>query len=301
MSDFISQIYEDYEDLFFIQGRNGGKVPFSNCVLIADHLIDTGISPIYLKKLKRKFTINKVLFSHWHDDHIRDNKILGDIPFYCHPKCKPIIEDIDKLLDLYAIRGTRVEEKFKVFLSDVINVYNIKIKGTFNHGNILKIGEHHLEVINIPGHSIGHCAFYIPTLKFAFIGDIDLSKFGPWYGGLDSDIDDFINSIDKIINLDLQTIVTGHRGLFKGASLIKEELIKYKTIFQKREDKILSHLKENTPINSADLLEKNIIYKDYTFFKPFLLAMENTMIEKHLKRMRVEDKISQYKEGYILC
>lgn len=300
MKDFIQQIFEDHKDILFIQGKNKGKVPYSNSLIIADHLIDTGVSPLHLNKLKRKFKLTKVIFSHWHDDHIRDNKIFAELPFYCHLKSKPIIENINKLLDLYAIRGTPVEEKFKLFLSKVIDVYNTKIEGTFENGAILTIGNYDIHIIYTPGHSIGHCAFYIPILDFAFIGDIDLSKFGPWYGGLDSDIDDFINSIDKIINLKLKTVVSGHRGLIKGQSLIKKELNKYKSIFIKREEKILSYLKEKHPLNGEDLLEKNIIYKNYSFFKPFLLAMEKTMIQKHLERMKIQNTISQYREGYIL-
>jgi len=300
MKDFIQQIYEEHNDLYIIKGQGKGRVPFSNSLLIADHLIDTGVSALYLKKIKKKFKINKVLFSHWHDDHIRDNKILSNVPFYCHPKCKPIIEDIDKLLDLYDIRGTPVQEKFKIFLSDVIKVYDTQIEGTFNSEDTLKIGKYNVKVIETPGHSIGHCAFHIPELRFAFIGDIDLSQFGPWYGGKDSNIVDFIHSIDKISKLNLETVVTGHQGLFKGASLIKKELKRYKTIFKKREDKILSYMSETTSIKPDDLLEKNIIYRNYRFFKPFLLAMEKTMIQKHLEKLMNEGKIIQDTEAYVL-
>ncbi|MBD3214165.1 MAG: MBL fold metallo-hydrolase [Candidatus Lokiarchaeota archaeon] len=300
MNDFIQPIFEDNNDIFFIKGKYGGKVPFSNCLLIADHLIDTGISALYLKRLKRKFTIRKVLFSHWHDDHIRDNKILADIPFYCHPKCKPIIEDIDKLLDLYAIRGTPVETKFKEYLSDVIDVYNTKIEGLFSPSDIFQIGGHEMHIISTPGHSVGHCTFHIPDLKFAFIGDIDLSRFGPWYGGTDSDITEFIKSIEKIRKMDLEVVATGHRGIIRGKELIQKQLTNYKEIFNAREEKIISFLTKERPITPKDMLEKNIIYKDYKFLKPFLLAMEKTMIKKHLQKMETEGIITQDNNGYIL-
>ncbi|TXT66413.1 MAG: Hydroxyacylglutathione hydrolase [Promethearchaeota archaeon] len=300
MTDFIQPIFEDHDDIFFIEGKYGGKVPFSNCLLIADHIIDTGISALYLKRLRHKFTIRKVLFSHWHDDHIRDNRILEDIPFYCHPKCKPIIEDIDKLLDLYAIRGTPVEIKFKEYLSDVIDVYNTKIKGSFSPGDVFQIGSYEMQIISTPGHSVGHCAFHIPELKFAFIGDIDLSKFGPWYGGTDSNISEFIESIEKIRKMDLEVVATGHRGIVRGKELINQQLINYKEIFNAREEKILSFLTKEHPTSPEDLLEKSIIYKDYRFLKPFLLVMEKTMIDKHLQKLKNEGKITQVAEGYVL-
>ncbi|MGV9198135.1 MAG: MBL fold metallo-hydrolase [Promethearchaeia archaeon] len=56
--------------------RNG-NIPFSNAFLVEDHLFDTGISPIRLRHVQKNFSIKKIIFSHWHDDHIRDNKRLG--------------------------------------------------------------------------------------------------------------------------------------------------------------------------------------------------------------------------------
>ena len=81
--NFITPISKKNE-IYFIQGKNNGKVPYSNALLIKDILIDTGISPLYLKKLQHKFNLNTVIFSHWHDDHIRDNKILDVNTRLCH-------------------------------------------------------------------------------------------------------------------------------------------------------------------------------------------------------------------------
>ncbi|TFF63393.1 MAG: MBL fold metallo-hydrolase [Promethearchaeota archaeon] len=300
MKDYIIPLFKD-SNIFFIQGKQKGRVPYSNSLVIGDHLIDTGISAVRLKRVKSTFSINKLLFSHWHDDHIRDNKVFSDIPFYSHIEAKRIIENIDKLLDLYDVRGSRAEEPFKVFLSDVIDVYNTKIEGTFQDKDIINIKDNiQVHIIYTPGHSIGHCVFYIPELKFAFLADIDLSTFGPWYGGKDSKIKDFKRSIDKMLELDLETVVTGHSGLFKGKKLIQEELKKYKRIFIKREKAILSHLSKTEPKQPKDLLEKNIIYKRYDFLKPFLLAMEKTMIQKHFDELKEQNKIKPRDDGFIL-
>jgi len=74
MRDFIVPISKK-SNIYFIKGKNNGKVPYTNALLIENVLIDTGVSPLFLKRLKRKFKIKKIIFSHWHDDHIRDNKI----------------------------------------------------------------------------------------------------------------------------------------------------------------------------------------------------------------------------------
>ncbi|TXT67521.1 MAG: Hydroxyacylglutathione hydrolase [Promethearchaeota archaeon] len=300
MIDYIIPLFED-ANIYFIQGQNGGRVPYSNCVVMGDYIIDTGISPVRLKRLKKKFVLKNLCFSHWHDDHIRDCKNFVHLPFYCHPEARPIIEDIDKLLDLYNIRNSPAEKPFKLFLSQIIDAYGVKIAGTFEHNEVITI-DNGLEVhiLYTPGHSKGHCIFHIPELKFAFIGDIDLSKFGPWYGGIDSDIIKFMVSIDTISKLNLETVVTGHRGLVKGKDVIQQELEKYKAIFKRRERMIMDLLSPEEPRNPKDLLEKNIIYKRYEFLKPFLLAMEQTMIQKHFDKLIAEHKIAQEDEGFVL-
>ncbi len=300
MIDYIVPLFKD-ANIFFIQGQRKGRVPYSNSMVLGDYLIDTGVSATRLKKVKKTFEIKKLLFSHWHDDHIRECNIFSDIPFYCHPESKPIIEDIDKLLDLYEIRNTPAEPQFKLYLSDIIDAYGIKIEGTFEHNDMITIGNDiQVKIIYAPGHSIGHCIFHIPELKFAFLGDIDLSTFGPWYGGTDSDVIEFIESIDKVLNLDLETVVTGHSGLYKGKKLIRHELEKYKSIFIRREEMIKALLSETKPRTPEDLLEKNIIYKRYDFLKPFLLAIEKTMIQKHFDKLLVEKKIEKKNDGYML-
>ena len=300
MEDYIIPIFKDL-DIYFVQGKKEGKVPYSNSLVIGDYLIDTGISSVRLKRVKKTFSIKKIIFSHWHDDHIRDSKIFSDLPFYCHVDTQPIIENIDKLLDLYDLRGTKAEKPFKVWLSDQIDVYDIEIEDVFQSRDIIIMGDDlQVRVISTPGHSIGHCSFYIPELSFAFLGDIDLSTFGPWYGGKDSNITDFKKSIDKAKELNLETVVTGHSGLFRGKKLIKNELERYKNIFSEREAKILQHLSKEEPMKPKDLLEKNIIYNRYFFFKPFLLAMEKTMIKKHLDELNEKNKIKQKNEGFIL-
>jgi glyoxylase-like metal-dependent hydrolase (beta-lactamase superfamily II) len=300
MIDYIIPLFKE-ENVFFIEGKKNGRVPYSNAIVLDDYLIDTGVSSVRLKRVKKKFKIKKLFFSHWHDDHIRECKIFSDVPFYSHPETKPIIEDIDKLLDLYEIRGTPAEPPFKIYLSDVIDAYDIELDGTYEAGEGFTIGNDiEVRILYMPGHSIGHCIFHIPELKFAFLADIDLSKFGPWYGGTDSDITQFIDSINKVLDLDLEIVVTGHSGLFKGKKFIKNELKKYKAVFTAREKKILGELSKTKPRTLTDLLEKNIIYKRYDFLKPFLLAMEKTMLQKHIEKLLLEQKIQRNNDGYVI-
>ena len=79
------------EGIYFIQGANKARYPYSNSILIGDYLIDTGVSNKLLRSLKKEFQINNVILSHWHEDHISGNQLLKDINFLCHEKDKFII------------------------------------------------------------------------------------------------------------------------------------------------------------------------------------------------------------------
>lgn len=66
----------------------------------------------------------------------------------------------------------------------------------------------------------------------SFSSDIDLSRFGPWYGHLCSNVDDFICSIKKCIEINPSTIVTSHKGIF--TDNIIQRLEDYLNVIYKR-------------------------------------------------------------------
>jgi len=68
MRDYIIPLIEKDLDVYFIQGMRKGKIPFTNAFLVNNVLFDTGISSRRLKYLKKTFPIEKVIFSHWHEN-----------------------------------------------------------------------------------------------------------------------------------------------------------------------------------------------------------------------------------------
>jgi len=297
MNDFIQPLNED---IFFIKGKNNARYPYSNSLLIGDHLIDTGISPHYLRKLKRTFPINHVFLSHWHEDHISGNYLLNNVKFYCHSKDELPIENVKKMIPLYNVRNTPIEDELKSLIK-LLRMQNVKIDTLIEDNDIFNIGNQlKLKVLFTPGHTAGHCAFYELKTKIAFLGDIDLSKY-PFYGSTDANLEDFEKSITRIKNLDLNIVATGHRRVIEGKKKIFEEFEKYESIIQERDERILSYFSERErPVSLKDLKNKNIIYRKYTAFKDFELIAEILMIEKHLEKFQNADLISKEKKGYLL-
>ena len=54
----------------------------------------------------------------------------------------------------------------------------------------------------LPGHTAGHCALVVESEGIAFIGDIDLTGFGPYYGDASSDPGQFQRSLHAVRDLD---------------------------------------------------------------------------------------------------
>ena len=300
MDDFIQPLNENFSDIFFIKGKNNARYPYSNSLLIGDHLIDTGISPNHLRKLKRKFPINHVLFTHWHEDHISGNYLLNNVKFYCHSKDVLPIENVEKMIPLYNVRNTPVEEEL-ISLIKLLRMQNIKIDALIEDNDIVDVGNQlKLKVLFTPGHTAGHCAFYELNSKIAFLGDIDLTRH-PYYGNLDASLIEFEESIAKIKSLDINIVVTGHRGIIEGKKKINEEIEKYKSILQGRDERILAFFSERSrAIKLNDFKNRNIIYRKYTAFKDFEVIAELLMIKKHLEKFQNADVIMEEKKGYML-
>ena len=60
-----------------------------------------------------------------------------------------------------------------------------------------------VRAIHAPGHTRGHCAFLVEPEGILFLGDIDLSSFGPFYGDAWSDLEDFERTLALVRGMDV--------------------------------------------------------------------------------------------------
>ena len=138
MNEFIVPLTDE---IFFIKGERNGKLPYSNSILFKDYLVDTGVSRKNIRKLKKKFNISSVCFSHWHEDHCRDSFLLKDAEFFCHTLDKEVIENSKKFADYYAIENTPSESLFKKYLYEVLKIQDTCINQILKDGEILEVHE----------------------------------------------------------------------------------------------------------------------------------------------------------------
>lgn len=287
------------ERIFFIEGENKGRYPYSNSVFIDDDvkaLIDTGIGRDLVTNIARRKKVDYIIYSHGHEDHIAGNYIFKDATVCSHKLDAPAVRSVENLAQLYAPKGTNAERLANLFLREQFQLRDSKVDLEFQEGHVFHQGSIELEVIHTPGHSRGHCCFSFSREKLVFLGDIDVSSFGPWYGGLDSDIDQFIESIRKITVLKFEVAVSSHKGIIYGCKTIEKKLNDYLSRIFEREDKILEFLGKERRLD--EIVNRAIIYGYFPEPKDMFRLCEKIMIEKHLQRLIKEGLIERTDIGF---
>ena len=100
-----------------------------------------------------------------------------------------------------------------------------------NDGDILRVGPREVHVIWTPGHTPGHCCFYLPQDKVLIVGDHLLPKITPhigaYPGGPDNPLGDFIESLKKVQKLDVELVLPAHGAVYKDHRYRAHQLIQH--------------------------------------------------------------------------
>ncbi len=141
-------------------------------------LIDAGRDPVLFDEIQKistgvgKRRIDKVLLSHNHYDH------TGNL--------KKIIE--------------KWQPRVYAFTKSLATVTDI-----VKDGDIIKVGDTETIVIACPGHSSDSVCFYCPVEKILFSGDTQLTNLREGSYQME-----YLQCLEKIAGLDVQTIYPGH-------------------------------------------------------------------------------------------
>ena len=270
----------------------------SNAVLVEDNerlMIDSGCGSVLAGVHPE--TVDVLLNSHHHIDHIKGNNSFTRAKIYAHPLEKEAMKNPAK---------TRAAEGWYELMGDNIADHVAElgsipagflgpwhIDETFRDNDIIRCGNTEIIVIETPGHTAGHCSFLFPEENFIFTADICLTRVGPWYGDPDATTEDFIRSVDRIIKLKPAKLATGHlmQIITEG---IPETLTGYRDRIFRREERILHYLKDNiASIN--DMAEKKFIYPGHP--TSFVLFWEKAMLKKHLDSLLSKGLVIRTENG----
>ena len=306
MTDYPAHI-EIEPKVHLIRGENRGRFPEANCLLIDDEiltLVDAGASRKQilstLQDLEHTMEdIDRIVLTHFHVDHkglAAEIQEQSKCELICHVLAEPGVRSFDGLISMYGIAGNRYFDDWKGLmkkrLPHVMGEYNVT--GTFKEGETISCGEVNLIPLHAPGHTTDHTCFGINGLKTLLLVDIDLTRFGPWYGNAVSDIEDFKASIRKIIELEPSVGISSHRinPISEG---LTSELERYVAIIDEREQRVIDNIAKgyNTiaKLASVPTIYPRIPYELY-------MAFENFMLEKHIDLLKQKGIVSE-QEGLL--
>ena len=189
---YVSYIIKDV--LYYIPS---GSFDSNMYVYGKEILIDTGYSPGYARTIvdhfiKYEINLKKVILTHIHPDH-SSNIDMFKLEFNA---------------DVCVHKN--IANKFSKYKEKLI---------ILNEGDYVKVNDDlQLKVIHTPGHSPGGLCLYDEKNKILFSGDTVFSHGNIGRTDLGGDINQLINSIEKLLKLDVEYLCPGHMDAVKNGN-----------------------------------------------------------------------------------
>lgn len=306
-------------EIHVIRGEKKSMFPFCTSLFINDSikaLIDPGAGYHQLKTIRDSNSIDMVINTHYHIDHIvfnylfdKSRIIVNRLEYECYQDLRNILKHYG-IIDLY---GEKWADDWVSLMSrpnpakyphTPDNRHELwtstkRISGTFDWQSKFIFGRTTLEVIPAPGHTLGSCCLLFPNESAIYTSDIDLTRFGPWYFGRDGDIDKFIASAEYVSGLDVDYFITGHEEGVLHRNEFRKRISGFLSVIDLRDERILSILKK--PMTLQEISEISPIYQMTKKKDHFVRAFEVLAVEKHLQRLLHHNSIRSEGDKYMRC
>ena len=163
----------------------------------------------------------------------------------------------------------------------------------FGDGHVFDLGGVTIEAVHLPGHTRGHSGFRIGDVFF--LSDIDLTGFGPYYGDMWSDLEDFEESLVKVREEEADFYVTfHHKGIIEGRDAFVEMLDGFHAVIGRRHQAMLEYLAE--PHSIDDMVRTRFIYRPHVAHA-FADNVEQNSARMHVDRMIRRGEATEVEPG----
>ncbi|PLT35151.1 MBL fold metallo-hydrolase [Bacillus sp. V5-8f] len=275
--------------LIIVEAPNNSKVPFSRSLYIDCNekvLIDSGADPKALQEIDQQYGIELIVNTHYHPDHTRHNYLFPNAEKWINPiefKKAETVEGIARLNGVYQEWGS---EGVEIWKKDLPQEWVENLGGysqAYKYDMEYSFGGVKVVFLHTPGHTSGLSCPYFPELGVVFVGDYDMTSFGPWYNGTDGSIEDFIKSGECLLSLDADTFITGHqKGIFSRQEF-EQGMESFLAIIEKRDEMIEKYVRQGLTFD--EITSIGIFYPKQALDVPLLKTWERSGIRKHLKRL----------------
>ena len=273
-------------------GAKSGKYPDVNQVIVEGAELRVAFdTPLVANRIGPAFdSVDLVILGHAHEDHMAGLHRVPRARVQVHEADLAAVQSWDGLKAHYGYPEAVMPAMREMIDRDFFyhprpDATGYTDDATWDLGGGLRIRACHL-----PGHTSGHCALLVESEGLAFIGDIDLTGFGPYYGDRTSSLAAFRRSLAEIAALDARIWVTSHhRAVVTERAQFLADLAKFAAKIDERSDRLLDYLRER-PHTLAELVQRRLLYPP-GFSLPYVESAEENSIRMHLEELRSASRI----------
>jgi glyoxylase-like metal-dependent hydrolase (beta-lactamase superfamily II) len=282
-------------------GNEGGKYPDGNAVIVRGEresvIIDPSLGTIARKE--RLPRIDRVLNSHCHEDHIAGNQLFPEAPWHCHEADAIGFRSLDDFMTIYGLPA-EIEEGWRTVCVDTFHYTPRSEIETFRDGDVFDLGGVTIEVVHAPGHTRGHSVLVVQwggggaDERLVYLGDIDLSSFGPYYGDAWSSLTDFELSLARVRELEATWYATFHHIGILEPQAFSERLDRFATKIALREEALLEYLDD--PRTLDEIAAHRFVYRPGP--APAIVdSVERRSMGLHIERLIAQDRVEEVESG----
>ena len=273
-----------FDNITLIPGRNRGRYPFCNTLLIEDAervLVDPACGRSEMKAVAGQGAVDVIINTHYHEDHVTYNHLFPDAGVYVHEADRRGLESIDGYFEMGLEMPPALRHEWIGILKERFHYLGWPPAQVLHDGQELRFGDTRAVVIHTPGHTPGHICLHFPDHDLVYLADLDMTRFGPWYGDAASDIDELISSIKKIESVHAGYYIPSHDGPV--LEDISQAAPAFMDVIFEREQRVLENIR--TPATFEELVGRWIIYGKPRSPAEYFIPSEIAMLRKHLDRL----------------
>ncbi|MEK9719610.1 MAG: MBL fold metallo-hydrolase [Quisquiliibacterium sp.] len=273
-------------------GEKSGKYPDGNQVVV--HGTDTHAifdTPQVANRVGPDVdSADLVILGHMHEDHAAGLHRVPSAQVYAHQADLEAVRSWEGLARHYGYSERVLVGLKSKIESDFCYVARPDAIG-YQDGERWELGGVAVRAIHMPGHTSGHSVLFVEQHDIAFIGDIDLSGFGPYYGDATSSLTDFRRSIQTIAQLPARVWITSHhKGVFTDRTSFLAALQAFAGKIESRERRLVELLAQG-PRSLEELVACRVMYPPQAN-ELWIDCAERRCIEQHLAEMLADGRIA---------